>query len=166
MRSRSLIFTLATALALALPAIVTAPVAAADEDALPMKLTTPVMSLRRLPGPLARTVATTRMTAQLDKAVQGGAQDTTCLTVQDPSGRTLYSRRPDLALIPASTLKLVVTAVALAKIGPTPSSSPTSRPRRRRRAVPWATSGWSAVATPSCRPPISPSRAATCPKPA
>ena len=38
--------------------------------------------------------------------------------MQDPSGRTLYSRQPDLALIPASTLKLVVAAVALAKIGP------------------------------------------------
>lgn len=119
MRGRSLIVSLATAMALALPAVVTAPTAAsAAEDAPPAKLTTPVMSLRRLPGPLARTVATTRMTDQLDKAVQGGAQDSTCLTVQDRSGRTLYSREPDLALIPASTLKLVVAAVALAKIEP------------------------------------------------
>ena len=52
------------------------------------------MSLRRLAGPLARTVATTRMTAPLDRAVQGGAQDSTCLTVQDPSGRTSTPASP------------------------------------------------------------------------
>ncbi len=116
MRGRYLLVALATALALSAPA--PAAVAADDEDTPRAKLVTPVMSLRRLARPLSRTVATTRLTTQLDQAVQGAAEDTTCLTVQDPSGRTLYSRHPDLALIPASTIKLVTTAVALAKIGP------------------------------------------------
>ena len=37
--------------------------------------------------------------------------------MRDPAGRTLYSRQADLALIPASALKLVTGAVALAQIG-------------------------------------------------
>jgi D-alanyl-D-alanine carboxypeptidase/D-alanyl-D-alanine-endopeptidase (penicillin-binding protein 4) len=84
-------------------------------------LVTPVFSLRRLPATVARTVADTRLVGQLDRAtgddVIGPAHDHTCLSVRDPAGRTVYSRQPDEALIPASALKLVTGAVALAKIG-------------------------------------------------
>ena len=121
MRGRCLI--VAVALVVAAPALPGAATAVAADDPPPATLTTPVLSLRRLAGPLSRHVATTRLTTRLDAvttdASLGDARDSTCLTVQDPAGRALYSRQPDLALIPASTLKLVTTAVALAKIGPT-----------------------------------------------
>ena len=84
-------------------------------------LTTPVFSLRRLPDTVSRTVADTRLTGALDRVtgdgVLGEAVDHTCLSVRDASGRTVYSRQVDQSLIPASALKLVTGAVALAKIG-------------------------------------------------
>lgn len=84
-------------------------------------LTTPVFSLRRLPGVVSRTVADGRLTAALDGAttdgVLGDATEHTCLAVRDASGRMVYSRQADAPLIPASALKLVTGAVALAKIG-------------------------------------------------
>ncbi|MEA2974010.1 MAG: hypothetical protein QOG82_2468 [Actinomycetota bacterium] len=91
------------------------------DDAQPAPLTTPVFSLRRLPTVVSRTVADDRLTAALDQitgeAALGDASDDTCLAVSDPSGRSLYARRVDQPLIPASSLKLVTGAVALAKIG-------------------------------------------------
>jgi len=84
-------------------------------------LSTPVFSLRRLPTALSRTVADSRLTAELDRVTTDGglgdAADHTCLAVRDPSGRSLYARRADEPLIPASSLKLVTGAVALARIG-------------------------------------------------
>lgn len=83
---------------------------------------TPVFSLRRIPGVMSRAVADHRLAAQLDQALAdpalGGAQASSCLSVEDPSGRAVYSRRPTLALIPASTMKLSTAAVALARLGP------------------------------------------------
>ncbi|HVF15094.1 MAG TPA: D-alanyl-D-alanine carboxypeptidase, partial [Acidimicrobiales bacterium] len=80
-----------------------------------------MFSLRRLPGAVSRTVADARLAGGLDEAtgegVLGPARDHTCLAVRDPAGRTLYSHQADLSLIPASALKLVTGAVALAKIG-------------------------------------------------
>ena len=84
-------------------------------------LATPVFSLRRLPAALSRAVADTRLAGGLDVAigddVLGEAGDDTCLVVRDAAGRTLYSRQADQPLIPASALKLVTGAVALARIG-------------------------------------------------
>ncbi len=86
-----------------------------------LTLATPVFSLRRLPQAVSRTVADTRLAAGLDEVtgddVLGDARENTCLTVRDPSGRSVYSRHADQPLIPASALKLVTGAVALAKIG-------------------------------------------------
>ena len=101
------------------PAAVAQP---ADTDGAPAPLTTPVFSLRRLPAVVARTVADSRLTAALDQATGAGAlgdaaADHTCLAVSDSSGRALYTRQADEPLIPASTLKLVTGAVALARIG-------------------------------------------------
>ncbi|MEA2828993.1 MAG: hypothetical protein QOG43_3432 [Actinomycetota bacterium] len=93
----------------------------ADTDGPPAALTTPVFSLRRLPAVVARTVADSRLTTALDQVTSAGALgdavDHTCLAVSDPAGRTVYARQADEPLIPASTLKLVTGAVALARIG-------------------------------------------------
>jgi D-alanyl-D-alanine carboxypeptidase/D-alanyl-D-alanine-endopeptidase (penicillin-binding protein 4) len=55
------------------------------------------------------------LTAKLDGAVVG---TTTCLSVEDGSGRILYQHQPDAPLIPASTQKLLVAEAALATLGP------------------------------------------------
>jgi D-alanyl-D-alanine carboxypeptidase/D-alanyl-D-alanine-endopeptidase (penicillin-binding protein 4) len=83
---------------------------------------TPVFSMRRAPALLARVVADTHLEADLDKVlsdpVYGSARERSCLVVGDPGGgRVHYSRRESLALIPASTLKLLTSAAALAQLG-------------------------------------------------
>lgn len=85
-------------------------------------LVTPVLSLRRVPALLSRVAAETHLRADLDRImtdpVYGSARDRSCLVVGDPGGGTVhYSRQPTLALIPASTLKLLTTAAALAQLG-------------------------------------------------
>ena len=85
-------------------------------------LATPVFSLRRVPALLSRVVADTHLGADLDRIlsdpVYAGARDRSCLVVADPGGgRVHYSRQPSLALIPASTLKLLTSAAALAQLG-------------------------------------------------
>jgi len=113
---------LATVLTLAAPAAVgaqTTPDRPPDPD--DVDLTTPVFSLRRLPVALSRTVADSRLSGELDEvtgdSVLGPARDHTCLVVRAPSGRTVYSRHAGQSLIPASALKVVTGAVALARIG-------------------------------------------------
>lgn len=82
---------------------------------------TPVFSVRRLAGPVTRAVAADRLRADLDAVLAqppfAGARDDTCLAVRDPAGRSLYDRLATQALIPASTMKLLTGAVALAKLG-------------------------------------------------
>ncbi len=82
---------------------------------------TPVFSLRRVAGAVSRTVAGGRLREDLDallaQPLYAGAADDTCLAVRDPDGRPVYRRQMDKALIPASNLKLLTAAVALAKIG-------------------------------------------------
>lgn len=83
---------------------------------------TPVFSLRRVAGAVSRTVAGGRLRAELDgvlaQPLYAQAADDTCLAVRDPDGRPLYARQMDKALIPASNMKLLTAAVALAKFGP------------------------------------------------
>lgn len=83
---------------------------------------TPVLSVRRIPAVVARTVGDRRLVAHLDQALADerlrNAREHTCLAVADAGGRTLYSRRPETSLIPASTMKLVTAAVALTRMGP------------------------------------------------
>jgi D-alanyl-D-alanine carboxypeptidase/D-alanyl-D-alanine-endopeptidase (penicillin-binding protein 4) len=92
-----------------------------------------VFSLRRVAGAVSRTVAGGRLRTELDavlgQPLYAGTVDGTCLAVRDPAGRLLYTRQLDKALIPASNLKLLTAAVALAKFGPdfryvTPVRSP------------------------------------------
>jgi len=117
MRSRAL-----TIVVLAL-ATLTGPVDA-QEQAPPTAVepATPVFSLRRLPGYVSRVVADRRLGADLERAlddpVLGGARERTCLAVTAPDGRPVFVRRPDLSLIPASTLKVLTGVVALARLGP------------------------------------------------
>jgi D-alanyl-D-alanine carboxypeptidase/D-alanyl-D-alanine-endopeptidase (penicillin-binding protein 4) len=82
----------------------------------------PVLSLRRAPAFLAGLAAGHRLQDDIDRVLAGARLDTTggraCVVVQDASGRALYSREPDLALAPASTVKLFTAATALQRIGP------------------------------------------------
>jgi D-alanyl-D-alanine carboxypeptidase/D-alanyl-D-alanine-endopeptidase (penicillin-binding protein 4) len=55
------------------------------------------------------------LTAKLDGALAG---TTTCLRVEDASGRVVYQHQADVPLIPASTQKLLVAEAALATLGP------------------------------------------------
>jgi len=86
-------------------------------------LVTPLFSMRRVPTMLSRVVAETHLRTDLDKIMTdptyGAARDRSCLVVGDPGGGTIhYARQPSLALIPASTLKLLTTAAALSQFGP------------------------------------------------
>lgn len=77
----------------------------------------PVLSVRRAPDLLTRTIADLKLAAELDGAVGASAS---CLVVQtaDPARRTLYARNPDQPLIPASNLKLLTALAALQELGP------------------------------------------------
>jgi len=114
----------------AAPALAADPVAPAVPS---VALGTPVFSLRRVPDLVARTTADRHLGADLDRVLAepalAGARERTCLIVGEPrggpaaagpggAGPTHYSRQPALGLIPASTLKLLTTATALAQLGP------------------------------------------------
>ena len=87
----------------------------------PAQLTTGVLSPRRVPGILARTVAQLRLGAGLEAAladpVLGSGRDQSCLVVRQ-GGLTLFERRPTLELIPASNLKLLTATALFDKLGP------------------------------------------------
>ncbi|MGI8751895.1 MAG: D-alanyl-D-alanine carboxypeptidase [Acidimicrobiales bacterium] len=84
-------------------------------------LTTPVLSVRRLPTFVASSVATAHLDTSLTKILanpamhQAGAGS--CLQVTQ-DGRTLFSARPAQELLPASNLKLFTATAALDKLGP------------------------------------------------
>ena len=82
----------------------------------------PVLSLRRAPAFLAGLAAGRRLHDDIDRMLADARLDTTggraCVVVHDAGGRALYSRQPDLALAPASTVKLLTAATALHRIGP------------------------------------------------
>ncbi len=96
--------------------VVAQPAADPVGEAADVTPTTPVFSLRRLAPVVSRIVAGTRLSGELDQ-VTGSTGGNTCLAVRDPSGRTVYSHQSGVPLIPASALKLVTGAVALARIG-------------------------------------------------
>lgn len=85
------------------------------------RLQTPVLSARRVPGLVIRAVGTQRLRAELDAiladAQLGPARGASCLTVES-EGHRLYEARGDVALIPASALKVLTAAAALSAFGP------------------------------------------------
>ena len=98
--------------------------AAAAEAQVPAAaaLQTPVLSLRRMPDLLSRTIGAMKLGAALDTALgdprlgaaAGAGQS--CLIVDD-GGRTIYSRHPTQTLIPASNLKLLTAMAAVDRLG-------------------------------------------------
>ena len=80
----------------------------------------PILSARRVPAILRRTIGDVRLAKDLDAALAdpslGGARDRSCLVVQHRD-RTLYERNPTMALLPASTLKLLTAVAALHELG-------------------------------------------------
>jgi len=81
--------------------------------------TTPVLSLRRMPGVVSSVVANRRLASALGPlmANTGGPAAGACLSVRDPDGRTVFAQNPAVALIPASTLKLETATAALSRLG-------------------------------------------------
>ncbi len=81
---------------------------------------TPVLSLRRAPGFLARTIAEDRLGARVGAAFAGAApaEASSCLLVAGPGGEPLYDLHAEEPVIPASTLKLATATAALARMGP------------------------------------------------
>ncbi|MDQ1443693.1 MAG: hypothetical protein QOI20_157 [Acidimicrobiaceae bacterium] len=81
----------------------------------------PVLSVRRVPELLSRTIADVNLSTRLDAALAdpalGDGRRSSCLIVRH-NERTLYSKDPDQALIPASNLKLLTALAVLAKLGP------------------------------------------------
>ncbi|MBW3557039.1 MAG: D-alanyl-D-alanine carboxypeptidase/D-alanyl-D-alanine-endopeptidase [Actinobacteria bacterium] len=82
---------------------------------------TPVLSARRVPGLLSRTVGLSRLHADLDALFEnpslGGARQSSCLSVEE-GDTSIYERRADQRLIPASTLKVLTGMAALRRLGP------------------------------------------------
>ena len=81
----------------------------------------PVLSARRLPALLSRTVADTRLRAELDAALAqpalGSARDRSCLVVRQGE-RPVLQRRAEELLIPASNLKVLTAMAVLGRLGP------------------------------------------------
>ncbi|HEX2047187.1 MAG TPA: D-alanyl-D-alanine carboxypeptidase/D-alanyl-D-alanine-endopeptidase [Acidimicrobiales bacterium] len=115
------------AVAVALALLCSPPVAVQAQEAPPTPpspaLATPVFSVRRVPDLLSREVADTHLAADLDRIfgdpVYAGGRERSCLVVGDPGGgRVHYARNDSLSLIPASTMKVMTSAAALAQLGP------------------------------------------------
>ncbi|HVF32033.1 MAG TPA: D-alanyl-D-alanine carboxypeptidase/D-alanyl-D-alanine-endopeptidase [Acidimicrobiales bacterium] len=78
------------------------------------RLRTPVLSARRVPELLSRTVAHVRLGADLDAAMDVTGR--TCLTVEE-GDTAIYGRNGDDTLTPASTLKVLTGMAALRRLG-------------------------------------------------
>ena len=95
------------------------------------RLTTGVLSPRRVPAILAAKVGEAKLTGALDAALgdPSARGANTCLTVE--SGDDLvYARNADASLLPASTMKVLTGMAALRRLGPeftyvTPLVAPT-----------------------------------------
>ena len=77
------------------------------------ELDTPIWSPRRVPQPLVDAVGAQRLQAELTAATAGLQ---TCFVV-DEGGAPIAEQSADVPLVPASTQKLVTSAVALAVLG-------------------------------------------------
>ena len=86
-----------------------------------VRLATPVLSVRRVADALVAHRAETRLQAAVERVAGDPSlapwTAQSCLMVQ-VGGRTLYARKPDQPLIPASALKLLTAEAAVAVLGP------------------------------------------------
>ena len=91
------------------------------EAAVPLRLTTPLLSVRRVPEVLVGLRAEARLVTAVERVVDDPALRPwtvqSCLVVK-VGDRTLLARRPDQPLIPASTIKLLTAEAAVAVLGP------------------------------------------------
>jgi D-alanyl-D-alanine carboxypeptidase/D-alanyl-D-alanine-endopeptidase (penicillin-binding protein 4) len=78
-------------------------------------LMTPVLSVRRVPSVVAAPIAGRRLLADLD-ALTPRFPAGTCLVVEGPDLR--FTHRPDVAMVPASTQKLLTATAALEVLDP------------------------------------------------
>ncbi len=85
-----------------------------------VRLPTPLLSVRRVPEALVRYRAESRLQATIERVVaEPGLAPWTaqaCLVVK-VGDRTVYARKPDQPLIPASALKLLTAEAAIAVLG-------------------------------------------------
>ncbi len=92
----------------------------ATSDVRAVRLTTPVLSARRVPELVSRTVAHIRLGDELDAALTssagGRATESSCLSVEEGDAM-IYGRRSDQKLVPASTLKVLTGLSAVARLG-------------------------------------------------
>ena len=78
---------------------------------------TPVLSARRVPGPVAGLVADQKLAAQLDAIVgEAGGPAESCLQVQ-VGATPVYARTPTRLLLPASNVKLLTAWAAITRLG-------------------------------------------------
>ena len=98
--------------------------------------TTPILSVRRVPGWVAETVAAQRLapalSAILAEPALGPAAAASCLVVSQ-GGRTLYSANPLESLCPASNMKLLTATAVLDRLG----AGPPHDHQRGRRPGRW-----------------------------
>jgi D-alanyl-D-alanine carboxypeptidase/D-alanyl-D-alanine-endopeptidase (penicillin-binding protein 4) len=84
--------------------------------AMPARAATPLFSVRRIPEFLQAPTAERKLTASLLGAVTA-LPDGTCLVVAE-HGRRLYSLEAGMAMVPASTQKILTAIAALLHLGP------------------------------------------------
>ena len=89
---------------------------AVSDDTAPTPLPTPLLSLRRSPAVLARTINSAAFTAALQPMLDQ-VGDNACLALS-VDGQLIGAKNEDLALLPASNVKVVTAAVALDVLGP------------------------------------------------
>jgi serine-type D-Ala-D-Ala carboxypeptidase/endopeptidase (penicillin-binding protein 4) len=87
-----------------------------DPATLPAAMTTPVLSIRRAPGVLSRQVNVAALQAALQPLL-ASIDDNRCVSLAI-DGAPIAARNETLPLAPASNLKIITAAVALAELGP------------------------------------------------
>ena len=145
-RKRGRPWRLALAAALGLPALAAAPAAAAGQAGAagastpgPSGVTaTPVLSVRRVPGWVAQTVAVGQLRTALAGIVASPALRPaaahSCLVVSQGS-QVLYAYNPVEPLIPASNVKLLTATAVLDRLGPAGRLTTTVRAARPAAGV-------------------------------
>jgi len=91
------------------------PLGTGTDPGVETSLATPVLSARRIPGLLQDQAATVALANRLDPLVDD-LPPSTCVAV-DTVGGIAYRHQGSLPLVPASTMKLVTSAVALEVLG-------------------------------------------------